>query len=275
MAEIDIRPLRTHDELLACVALQHETWGEGFLEDVPPTILIVTQRLGGVVAGAFDAGDRLVGFVFGMTGVERGRIVHWSDMLAVRPEARNLGLGQRLKEYQRREALAAGATLMYWTYDPLVQRNAHLNLVRLGARITEYVENMYGETTGSVLHRGLGTDRMIVAWELEDGAADARRAAMQAASLSSAAVGPVMNPIPTGTKVSAFLPPAAPPEVVRIEVPADIAAVQSRSLEEAGAWRRSTRAAFQWALRNGYEAVTFIRGTGAANGSYVLRHAQR
>ena len=47
------------------------------------------------------------------------------------------------------------------TYDPLVARNAHLNINVFGARIAEYVEDMYGETE-SPLHQGIGTDRFIV-----------------------------------------------------------------------------------------------------------------
>ena len=31
-------------------------------------------------------------------------------------------------------AAAVGAEVMYWTYDPLVSRNAHVNFNRLGAR---------------------------------------------------------------------------------------------------------------------------------------------
>src|SRR3954469_25481170 len=87
---IDIRPLSTLDELRACVELQRETWGSTFSDVVPASILKVSQRIGGVAAGAFAPDGRLVGFVYGMTGVERGRLVHWSDMLAVRPEARDL-----------------------------------------------------------------------------------------------------------------------------------------------------------------------------------------
>jgi predicted GNAT superfamily acetyltransferase len=278
--DIDIRALRTHEELQACVRLQHETWGEGFLDDVPPSILIVAQRLGGVAAGAFDADDRLLGFVFGLTGVERRRIVHWSDMLAVRPEQRNSGLGQRLKEYQRREALAAGATLMYWTYDPLVQRNAHLNLTRLGARVAEYVENMYGEKTGSVLHRGLGTDRMIVAWELDDESAVARatpRGSLAAIAFAGAAATEALTLnriVSTGEGHAApFEPPASPPALARIVIPTDIAAIQAMSLDEAAAWRQSTRPAFLWALSHGYRITGFARGEDELYGSYVLQRA--
>lgn len=54
-AEIQIRPIRTHPEYLACVRLQRETWGEDFTECVPPAILKVSQRIGGVTAGAFRA----------------------------------------------------------------------------------------------------------------------------------------------------------------------------------------------------------------------------
>src|SRR4051794_9386239 len=85
MPEIDIRPLRSLDELRACVALQRETWGDEFTDVVPASILKVSQRVGGVAAGAFDGDGKLLGFVYGLTGVENGQIVHWSDMLAVRP----------------------------------------------------------------------------------------------------------------------------------------------------------------------------------------------
>ena len=99
-------------------------------------------------------------------------------MLAVRPDARNLGLGRRLKEHQRAMVRELGASVIYWTYDPLVARNAHLNFNRLGVRLAEYVENMYG-VTDSVLHGGIPTDRMVVAWptrddEIEDCLADSR-----------------------------------------------------------------------------------------------------
>src|ERR1041384_8789896 len=92
---IDVRPLATREELQACVGLQRETWGASFSDTVPASILKVSQRVGGVALGAFGDGGRLLGFVFGLTGVERGAIVHWSDMLAGRSEARNLGGGRR------------------------------------------------------------------------------------------------------------------------------------------------------------------------------------
>ena len=181
---IEIRPLVSQSDLHACVALQRETWGATFEDVVPVSILKVTQRIGGVAAGAFDEAGQLLGFVFGMTGVERGHIVHWSDMLAVRAEARNSGLGQRLKEFQRQAAREAGAETIYWTYDPLIARNAHINLNKLGARVTEYVEDMYG-TTDSVLHGSLPTDRFIVAWSTRDDEIGARIAMAHRAAESA------------------------------------------------------------------------------------------
>src|SRR5215204_2057215 len=141
---IEVRALTNHAEMKACVALQHAIWGEGFTDVVPASVLKVAQRIGGVVIGAFDPQGKLLGFVFGLTGVERGKIVHWSDMLAVAPTARNLGLGRRLKEHQRSLVRELGASVIYWTYDPLVARNAHLNFNRLGVRATEYAKDMYG-----------------------------------------------------------------------------------------------------------------------------------
>ena len=229
---IDIRPLATHAEYAACVALQRETWGEQFGDAVPASILMVSQKVGGVTAGAFDDRDRLVGFVFGLTGVKDGRLAHWSDMLAVRPEWRDAGVGRALKDYQRQTVRALGVEVMYWTYDPLVARNAHLNINKLGARPVEYVVDMYGADTGSDLHRGIGSDRFIVAWTLANDWTTAQPSAGQP---------------PTGAART-------------IEIPADIAAVQARSLSEAAAWRSRTRHAFLSALGDGLVVTGFRRG---------------
>src|ERR1022692_420960 len=78
---VTIRRIETWSEYRACVALQQEVWGVDFADLVPAAILKVSQRIGGVTAGAFEPDGRLIGFVFGITGVEHGRLVHWSDML--------------------------------------------------------------------------------------------------------------------------------------------------------------------------------------------------
>ena len=262
--DVDIRPLRTLEELRACVTLQRETWGEEFTDVVPASILKVSQRVGGVAAGAFDDEGRLLGFVFGLTGVENGSIVHWSDMLAVRPEARNLGLGRRLKEFQRRELQKLGAVVIYWTYDPLVARNAHLNFNVFGVSIVEYVENMYGETE-SPLHQGIGTDRFIVAWPVLDDAMSRQLEANHAAGTDrEQRQAPILN---ADNRAPAA---AALGQTVRIEVPADINAMQHEDKAQAIAWRHSTRAAFRRALDAGLTVRGFVIDDCTHRGYYLL-----
>lgn len=253
-----IRPLRTDADLHACVELQKLTWGEDYDEFVPPSILTVAQKIGGVAAGAFDERGRMLGFVFGMAGVRDGRIIHWSDMLAVRPEARDSGVGRRLKEFQREAARASGAETMYWSYDPLVARNAHLNFNRLGVRLDEYVEDMYGASE-SDLHRGLGTDRFIVAWGL-------------AAGTSGQAEGTAVDAVPDAWRLAPLAGTSdEKPPVLRVEIPSDIVKVRDERPEEAAAWRASTRRAFEWAIANGYDVARFLPGE--ERGSYVLTRA--
>ena len=267
-----IRPLSTHDELRACVELQRITWGDAFADLVPASILKVSQRVGGVAAGAFDPDGRLLGFVFGLTGVERGCLVHWSDMLAVREEARDMGLGRRLKEYQRDAVRALGATVIYWTYDPLVARNAHLNFNKLGVRAVEYVEEMYGDTD-SDLHRGLGTDRFVVAWPVSRPESDALATASARLASAGDAVreAPLINTdLADGNVPNLELIDSARPAYLRVAIPCDIFAVKAHSLDFAGRWRQSTRRAFQWALARGYVVRGVYSDPGGEWSYYVL-----
>ena len=270
---VTIRHVRTYDEFLACVAMQAETWGTAFRETVPATILKVSQRLGGVTAGAFADDGTLLGFVFGMTGVERGVIVHWSDMLAVRAGMQNHGLGRRLKEFQRDAVRSMGATRIYWTYDPLVARNAHFNLNRLGVRVVEYVQDMYGTDTGSALHNGVGTDRFIVDWPVAPSGAE-RLGGHPVAEPSAQELhdAPVLNAPraegrdPDVSRFSSLLPP-----IVRVEIPDDIFSVLAQSAERAAHWRVTTRLAFQWALASGYKIQRFHHDGPTGRGFYSLK----
>ena len=262
-----IRRLASLDEFEEAVTIQDETWGAGFSERVPAAILNVAQKVGGVTAGAFGPDGRLLGFVFGLTGIRDDRLVHWSDMLAVRVEARGRHLGDRLKQFQRDCVRDIGVDTMLWTFDPLVARNAHFNLNRLGARPVEYVPNMYGANTGSPLHGRMETDRWIAAWRLDgsrptplpEGTADE----------APAAIHPGLDGLPAlGTLLDA--------PYVRIPIPPDLQEVQRTAPTIAAQWRVVTRAAFLHYLGRGYAVVGFARpaapggdGDGALPG-YIL-----
>lgn len=280
-AAIEIRDIRTLEEFAACVELQAATWGAGFREMVPATILRISQRLGGVTAGAFTADGALAGFVFGITGIEDGAVVHWSDMLAVRHDMRDHGLGARLKAYQRHAVRAVGARRMYWTFDPLVARNAHFNLNRLAVRVAEYAQDMYGADTGSAMHSGFGTDRFVAVWDMieadGDGAPRPDSRGSSTAGLRDWSGGPVSDVAPVlnreGAAGAVNLPTeddAALPPAVQIEIPLDIFAVQAQSAAEARGWRASTREAFQWAFAHGYAVERFVRDAAVDRGAYRL-----
>ena len=69
-----IRPFASIDEFKECVRLQEETWGKDFSERVAVAILKVSQRLGGIAAGAYDAEGGRAGLVFGIAGRQRGQV---------------------------------------------------------------------------------------------------------------------------------------------------------------------------------------------------------
>lgn len=262
-SDTQIRPFAQAADYEACLALQRATWGDDFRELVPPALLQVAQRVGGIAAGAFDAGGRMLGFVFGLTGITAGEPVHWSHMLAVRDDVRDRGIGQQLKRWQRAQLCRMGVRRMLWTYDPLVARNAHLNLNRLGARAVEYVENMYGATPRSTTDSVIGTDRFIVEWRL-----DAPEVQLDAATLASEA--PIVTaPVTRDPRAAQPNLPAVPE--VRIEIPADVQRLKLASADGAVAWRLTTRRAFTHYLPRGYTVAGVTAGDREDRRFYVLR----
>jgi predicted GNAT superfamily acetyltransferase len=261
--EFTIRPLTSVAEYQACVDVQREVWGPGYDDVVAASVLQIAAHVGGIVLGAFAADGELVGFIFGLTGIKDGKTVHWSHLLGVRNAARNSGVGRMLKERQRAELARMGISETHWTFDPLVAKNAHLNLNRLGASVEQYVRDMYG-TTGSPLHYGLVTDRLIASCPPDR---DPRwRVPLTAAAVAAA---PVLThcaqPGDVALDTSSKLPP-----VVLIEIPTDIQLIIERSPAEAAGWRAAVRHHFEWALGGGYTVTGLHRDPVTSRSFYTL-----
>ncbi len=253
---IEIRPIETYAEYMDCEALQRATWGEFGV--VPHHLLITAHKSGGICLGAFDTdapGAPMVGFVFGFLGrAEDGRLKHTSHMAAVLPAYRNARIGERLKWAQRDHALAQGLELMTWTFDPLISRNARLNLAKLGAVCRTYLRNAYGPEPEDPAGR-LPSDRFRVDWWLASERVAARAAGAHTPPTGEAlrAAAPLANPDP-------FAPPALPEgERLLIQIPADIDALKERDMPRARAWRYQVRALAEMAFAAGYVATDCAR----------------
>ncbi len=160
-----IRACESFTELDQCIALQQAVWGYPDLEVVPRNVFVLAQTLGGHVLGAWDDRGVLAGFAMAVAAHEHTQAYLHSHMLAVAPQYRNQGLGVALKLAQRDEALAHGITRMRWTFDPLMAKNAFLNLRRVRVAAVQYRAKFYGDI-GYLLQGGLPTDRLVAEWNL-------------------------------------------------------------------------------------------------------------
>ncbi|WP_419948413.1 GNAT family N-acetyltransferase [Candidatus Palauibacter sp.] len=268
----EFRELETLDELRACVSLQQTTWGEGFADIVPASVLQVSQKIGGLAGGAFEDG-RLIGFVYSLFGRFEGIPAHWSHMLAVEPAARGRGLGRELKLFQREAVRASGIGTIFWTYDPMVARNAHVNLNRLGATVLRYVPNMYGSDTGSPLHAGGDTDRFIVRWDLDG--PETRRALREGSARSAERLAvPLPDParvVPRPDDAERDGDGLPGGDEIFVEIPANVESLSpDRSLVR---WRETVRDAVSTYLRRGYEVQSLAANLEADRCFYVLRRS--
>jgi predicted GNAT superfamily acetyltransferase len=159
-----IRPCHGIEEFQACVRVERAVWKSSDIDVVPIPLFVVASETGGQVLGAFHDTD-LVGFTLAIAGWRARKPFLHSHMTAVLDGHRDLGVGRRLKLYQREDALARGIALVEWTFDPLVTKNAYFNFIRLGAIARRYLPNVYGITT-SPLHGSLPTDRLVAEWHL-------------------------------------------------------------------------------------------------------------
>ena len=271
--KILVRHCHGLSEFTACFEIQRAVWGSADADLTPLPLFVVAAETGGQVLGAF-AEDRMVGFTLALAGLhERDRsgapsapvrgtprrlkpFLH-SHMTAVLDGWRDRGIGRSLKIFQRDDALARGIDLIEWTFDPLQIKNAYFNMVRLGAIARRFVANMYGSFS-SPLQGGLPTDRLIAEWHL--GSARVRRAVAGSVSTQRAA----------RKRLAAGARGSRKGKVVRIKVPAELAAARNTHPDEALRVQAEIRQEFEYWLSLGYAATSVNVAASGQGGAYLL-----
>lgn len=249
-----IRELDGLDDMAAAEQIQARVWGPETCPH-PKELLIPVQHEGGLLAGAFHAGEQMVGLLFGFP--TRDPAAQHSQMLAALPEWRSQGIGARLKWFQRDWCLERGIRQVRWTVDPLRAANAALNFGKLGAVSNTYYCDYYGAMQG--IDAGTPTDRLLVVWDLLSQRVAARARGEKAQEYGLLEATPA-NRIVGGRPVEANFNLSGP--AVLICLPEDFISLARADPALALAWRMQTRALFQHYFSAGYAITGFARREG-------------
>ncbi len=258
------RLLHTLADLEHAEQLQFEVFGISERDLIPANELIVVAETGGAVLGAFLPAEpnRAAGVLVGWGGFIAGRPRIVSDFLAVRPEARNLGLAANLKRLQAALALERGFAEVVWTVDPLRAANARLNFGKLGAIADRYEIDRYGASYATGLYGGMPSDRLHVTWQIASPEVVARLRGSPPPARTATAI---LEPYRPGLERDAALVP----------VPPDIDALLATDLAAALAWRLHLRETLLAAFGEGFVITDFRPGTDTEYPAYLLERTLR
>lgn len=217
----DIADMRAIGAVLDSIWQTDTGWPE-----VEPRLMVAIAEAGGYIAG-IRVGGELVGAAVGFARHPSG--LH-SHIVGVLPAHAGRGVGTALKLHQRAWCLERGIGLMTWTFDPLVARNAHLNLTRLGVTAPHYLVDHYGPMHDA-LNSDDPSDRLLVSWDLvapRTGEPPTVPAVTVLADRAGEPV-PTSDPMPPGT------------DRILVAVPGDIETLRRTDPLLARRWRLAVR----------------------------------
>jgi predicted GNAT superfamily acetyltransferase len=181
-----------------------------------------------------------------------------------------------------------GLDLITWTFDPLLSRNAHLNIARLGAVCNSYIREAYGNMQDE-LNIGLPSDRFQVDWWVNSQRVKSRLSnrsrrqldlahylAAGAEIINSSREGVDQWPYPTKSQLPND-PPGSPDGIpfLLVEIPADFQALRASDHSLALEWRMIIRNIFEELFAQGYIVTDFLHLRGDLPRSYyVLSHGE-
>ena len=269
LAAVDIRPVTALGELEEVSALYADIWRS---ETNPPPVttelLRAMSKAGNYVAGAFD-GAVLVGACVGFFSAPAESALH-SHIAGVSPSSRRRNVGYAMKLHQRAWALHRGVSMIEWTYDPLVRRNAYFNIAKLAGEPAEYLPNFYGGM-GDVINGNDESDRILVHWRLRDPAVVQACAGhprgCDVSVLRAEGAGVALGASPSGAPAAQAIR-ADRGTVQLVAIPSDIESLRVIDPSLAREWRMAVRDTLVSLMDAGYQITGFDR-----SGWYVLSRA--
>ena len=249
LSAISIRSIQTIKELEKVYELEAFIWSAE--EAVPVNHTVVTAKNGGLVLGAYYQ-EKLIGFQYSFPGFDGENIYLFSHSLGIHPDYRKLGVGERLKIAQKEAALDKGYDRIFWTYDPLETVNANLNLHKLRAVCTSYIENAYGDMADG-MNSGIPTDRFLVEWQIRDEALFDR--SLNPLQLPLLIESSMRDGYLTAEKINL----KQTSEKLLVPVPGNFQDIKKYDLSVALTWREKTRAVFSHYLREGWRVTDIVK----------------
>jgi len=278
-----IKILESPEEMSSVEDLQRVVWPGSETDVVPAHVFITAVHNGGLVIGAFDH-NQIIGFVFGFPGLEATpdgpRPKHCSHMMGIHPDYRDSGVGFALKRAQWQMVRHQGLDHITWTYDPLLSRNARLNISKLGAVCNTYRRSEYGDMRDG-LNAGLPSDRFQVDWWINTRRVDRRlskraRRPLKLDNFAKADLQPLYSVHASPQTGGLPRPPEhfSPLEghLALAEIPADFIALKDADFSLARDWRFFTREVFETAFAEGYIVTDFVFDQGRS--FYVLSNGE-
>lgn len=144
-----------------------DVWGFAETSAVASQDTLKAMAYSGCYVAGVRIDGRLVGGGFGWPTQVDGEWRLHSHVIGFLDGYRALGLGYRIKHHQRDFVRDQGMAAVEWTYDPLSAPNGRFNLTKLGARVQSFHRDFYGELQ-DVFSAGLGSDRFVVRWGVDD-----------------------------------------------------------------------------------------------------------
>ncbi len=285
MKNFIIRLIETPEEMPLVEHLQRNVWPDSETDVVPLHMLITAVHNGGLVLGAF-IDEKIIGFIFGFPGLETTadgpRPKHCSHMMGIHPDHRDSGVGFALKRAQWQMVRHQGLDHVTWTYDPLLSRNAYLNIAKLGAVCTTYRRAEYGEMRDG-LNAGLPSDRFQLDWWINTRRVERRlgkrsRPTLKLTHVARSGLHPFYS-VQTSTNDLPRPPEHVPPFEERLllaEIPGDVNTIKAKDFSLARDWRFFTRELFETAFSKNYIITDFIfdKNEGNPRGLYVMIHGE-
>jgi predicted GNAT superfamily acetyltransferase len=247
-AAFQIRQPDSIAEYRACQEVQRAAWrisDEKYI--IPIATFVGAQRHGGLVLAAYDHTDSCVGFSFAFLGMIDQQIGFYSQITGILPGHQGQGIGRALKFTQRSIARNRGIPIIAWAFDPLQRGNARFNLKILGARVTQFIPNMYGERSDG-LNPHNPTDRLIVIWETSP---ETHKADFNCDVSSSFSLITFQNGCPMPS------PESAPARLCHIVIPSDINQIRREHPSLAAAWQHAVSTAFSRAFSYNFKWIAF------------------